>query len=165
MKGVVRVFVGLGSNVGDRLANLQAAVDALRSETVSSVIRVSSVYETDPVGPAQPDFLNAVAELETDLSAIELLRRMKAIEERLGRLPRERRGPREIDLDLLVYGDHLVDEEGVRVPHPEIANRAFVLVPLEEVAPDLEVPGAGSVASLLARTGREGVRRTEHILS
>jgi 2-amino-4-hydroxy-6-hydroxymethyldihydropteridine diphosphokinase len=161
----VRVFVGLGSNVGDRLANLRAAVDALRTDGEIRFIRGSSVYETDPVGPAQPDFLNAVLEIDTDLSALEILRRLKAIEERLGRLPRERWGPREIDLDLLVYGDRALDEEDVRVPHPEIANRAFVLVPLDEIAPDLEAPGLGAVRSLLARTGREGVRRTEHVLS
>jgi 2-amino-4-hydroxy-6-hydroxymethyldihydropteridine diphosphokinase len=154
----MRVFVGLGSNVGDRLANLRGAVAALRAHGDIDVVATSSVYETDPVGPEQPDFLNAVVELSTDLAAEELLRVVKRIEVDLGRIPRQRWGPREIDLDLLVYGDRRIESDDLVVPHPQIAARAFVLVPLEELAPALDIPGVGDASSLLARLGRAGVR-------
>ena len=154
----MRVHVGLGSNVGDRLGSLRAAVAALRTHDDIRVTAASSVYETDPVGPEQPDFLNAAIEIETDLAPQELLHVLKSIEGELGRIPRERWGPREIDLDLLVYGDLVCDEEGLEVPHPRIGGRAFVLVPLEEIAPALEIPGLGVVSSLLALLGRGGVR-------
>ncbi len=154
----MQVYVGLGSNVGDRLAFLRAAVAALRAHDDVEVAAASSVYETDPVGAQQPDFLNAVVELETDLAAEDLLRVFKQIEADLGRVPRERWGPREIDLDLLVYGDRRVDTDELAVPHPQITARAFVLVPLEELAPALDIPGVGDASSLLARLGREGVR-------
>jgi 2-amino-4-hydroxy-6-hydroxymethyldihydropteridine diphosphokinase len=154
----MKVYVGLGSNVGDRLGHLRGAVAALRDRDGIDVVETSSVYETDPVGPEQPDFLNAVVSVDTDLAAEELLRIFQAIERELGRMPRERWGPREIDLDLLVYADRRIKEEGLEVPHAQIAARAFVLVPLEEIAPALEVPGVGGVSSLLARLDREGVR-------
>ena len=131
----VQAFVGLGSNVGERLENLRRAVAELRSEV--DVVRVSSVYDTDPVGPPQADFLNAVVEIRTALGARELLALLKAIEARLGRSEGERWGPREIDLDLLLYGDAEVDEPDLRIPHPQMWERAFVLVPLAEIAPEL----------------------------
>lgn len=154
----MRVFVGLGSNVGDRLGSLRAAVAALRHVDGIDVVATSSVYETDPAGPRQPDFLNAVVELATDLAAQELLRVCKDIETTLGRVPRERWGPREIDIDLLVYGDRTIGTDDLVVPHPQIAARAFVLVPLEELAPAYEIPAVGDTSSLLARLGRAGVR-------
>jgi 2-amino-4-hydroxy-6-hydroxymethyldihydropteridine diphosphokinase len=153
----MRVFVGLGSNVGDRLGYLRAAVAALRAVDGVEVVATSSVYETDPVGPEQPDFLNAVVELATDVAAEELLRTCKRIEADLGRVPRDRWGPREIDLDLLVYGDRTIDSDDLVVPHAQLAARAFVLVPLEELAPAYEIPGVGDTSSLLARLGRAGV--------
>lgn len=131
----MQAFVGLGSNVGERLENLRRAVAELRSEV--DVVRVSSVYDTDPVGPPQADFLNAVVEIRTALGARELLALLKAIEARLGRSEGERWGPREIDLDLLLYGDAEVDEPDLRIPHPQMWERAFVLVPLAEIAPEL----------------------------
>lgn len=154
----MRIFVGLGSNVGDRLGNLRGAVRALSARDGIEVTATSGVYETDPVGPEQPDFLNAVVEIETELAAEELLRVFKQIEIELGRVTRERWGPREIDLDLLVYGDLHVEAEDLVVPHPQIATRAFVLVPLVEIAPTVEIPDAGSASSLLARLDRSGVR-------
>lgn len=135
---MVRAFVGLGSNVGDRLENLRRAVGELRNEV--DVVRSSGVYDTDPIGPPQPNFLNAVVEVHTSLGARELLAALKSIEGGLGRSGGERWGPREIDLDLLLYGDVEVDEPDLRVPHPEMWERAFVLVPLAEIAPEL-VPG------------------------
>ena len=137
---MIRAFVGLGSNVGDRLANLKKALAELRAQAGIEVGRVSSAYDTDPVGPPQPNFLNAVVELLTTLSPRELLGALKDIEARLGRSPGERWGPRVIDLDLLLYGTGEIHEEGLHVPHPLMRERAFVLVPLAEIAPEL-VPG------------------------
>jgi 2-amino-4-hydroxy-6-hydroxymethyldihydropteridine diphosphokinase len=154
----MNVYIGLGSNVGDRLGSLRRAVDALRDRAQISVVAVSSVYETAPIGPAQPDFLNAVVEIDTELAPGELLRVCRAIEDDIGRVTRERWGPREIDLDVLVYGDRAVSGDDLEIPHVQIAARAFVLVPLEEIAPALEIPGVGSVAALSARLGRQGVR-------
>ena len=142
----MRVFVGLGSNVGDRLEHLRRAVLELAATDGIDVVATSSVYETDPVGPAQPDFLNAVVELETSLAPGELLARLKAIERTVGRSPsQERWGPREVDLDLLLYGDETIDTVDLKVPHPEMYVRAFVVVPLRELDASLadEIDGAG----------------------
>lgn len=149
-------YVGLGSNVGDRLAYLRRAVAALDAAGLW-VLRTSSVYETDPVGPPQPDFLNAVAVVETSLAPSETVAALKAVEREVGRSPGERWGPREVDLDLLLHGDAVVDEPGVRVPHPELMHRAFVLVPLLEVAPDLELP-SGEPLALFQEPDPRGVR-------
>jgi 2-amino-4-hydroxy-6-hydroxymethyldihydropteridine diphosphokinase len=160
----VRAFAGLGSNVGDRLAHLRGAVEALRSAYGVEVVACSPVYETDPIGPQQPDFLNAVVELETDLEPRELLRVFQAAEASVGRTPTQKWGPREIDIDLLLYGQARIDEPDLRVPHLQLVKRAFVLVPLAQVAPDAEVPGAGSVVSLAERVDASGVRPTDHLL-
>lgn len=125
--------MGLGSNVGDREGYIDRALAALR---VLGPVRVSAIRETDPIGPPQAKFLNAVACLETSLSARELFEELKRIEVSLGRVPRERWGPREIDLDLLLYGDETIDEPDLKVPHPEMANRPFVLEPLAELRGD-----------------------------
>ena len=140
------------------MGNLRGAVRALEARDGIEVVAVSGVYETDPVGPSQPDYLNAVVELETDLAAEELLRIFKDIEGELGRVARERWGPREVDLDLLVYGDVRIETDDLTVPHPQIATRAFVLVPLVETAPALEIPGVGDASGLLARLDRSAVR-------
>lgn len=128
-----RAFLALGSNLGDRLAFLQAAVDAL-----PDVVAVSRVYETDPVGPpGQGPYLNAVVELDTALSPRELLDWCRRLEEGAGRVRGERWGPRTLDVDVLLVGDERVDEPDLVVPHPRLWERAFVLVPLADVAPDL----------------------------
>ena len=145
------VYVGLGSNLGDREATIRAALERLGAGDGIDVVRVSSLRETEPVGyENQPRFLNGVAELRTELAPRVLLDRMLAVERDLGRVregPRD--GPRTIDLDLLVYGDLVVDEPGLEVPHPRMAERGFVLEPLAELAPDLLVPGRGRVRDLL----------------
>jgi 2-amino-4-hydroxy-6-hydroxymethyldihydropteridine diphosphokinase len=145
-------YVGLGSNLGDREGFLRRAVEALAAEPEIDVTGVSSVRETDPVGLVdQPRFLNAVARVETDLGARELLDRLLATERALGRRrDGPRFGPRTIDLDLLLYGDHEIDEPGLTVPHPRLAERRFVLEPLHELDATLAVPGQGAVATLLA---------------
>ena len=146
------VYIGLGSNLGDREATIRAALDRLDGQDEIQVVRVSSLRETDPVGYTyQPRFLNGVAALETELSPRELLERMLAVERALGRTrDGPRFGPRTIDLDLLLYGDAVVDEPGLEIPHPRIAERSFVLEPLAELDPALEVPGRGPVRALLA---------------
>ena len=134
---MTEIFVALGSNLGDRLANLGQALELLAREPGFVLRRCSDAYETEPVGPPQPKFLNAVAQLGSLLSPRETLKRLLAIEERMGRVRREKNGPREIDLDLLLFGDRRIDEPGLQVPHPRMHDRAFVLVPLAEIAPRL----------------------------
>ena len=115
------------------------------------VLKASRVYETDPVGPPQPDYLNAVLEIETSLPPARLLEEAQLVERELGRVRTERWGPRTIDIDLLTYGDERIDQPDLQIPHPRMHERAFVLEPLAEVAPGLEVPGMGAVEALLAR--------------
>jgi 2-amino-4-hydroxy-6-hydroxymethyldihydropteridine diphosphokinase len=143
---VTVAYVGLGSNLGDREALIRRAADLIGAR------RLSSLVETEPWGyEAQPKFLNAVAEVETALAPRALLDQLLDVERQLGRERiGPRWGPRTIDLDLLVYGDLLVDEPGLTVPHPELTGRLFVLEPLAELAPLLEIPGFGTVQALLA---------------
>jgi 2-amino-4-hydroxy-6-hydroxymethyldihydropteridine diphosphokinase len=138
---VIDAWVGLGSNLGDRLGNLATAVGLLSREPGFSLRRVSLAYETEPVGPPQPRYLNAVAQVGTLLSPRATLQRLQGIEERMGRVRHERWGSREIDLDILLYGDRVVEETGLRIPHPLLEGRAFALVPLAEIAPDTVYPG------------------------
>ena len=148
----MRAFIGLGSNLGDREEYIRRAVDSLRAESLIEVIAVSSVRETEPVGLAdQPRFLNAAVEVETNLSARSLLDRLLAVERDLGRRRTgPRYGPRTIDLDLLLYGDETVQERGLTVPHPRLAERRFALEPLYELDSGLVVPGRGPVSDLLS---------------
>jgi 2-amino-4-hydroxy-6-hydroxymethyldihydropteridine diphosphokinase len=144
-------FVGIGSNLGDREGNFRQAVELLSAEDGIDVVAVSEIRETDPVGPVeQGPFLNGAVRIETDLAPRELLDRLLAVEERLGRVRRERWGPRPIDLDLLLYGDDVVDEPGLTVPHPRLHERRFALEPLSDLAPSLEIPGKGPISALLA---------------
>lgn len=138
-----RAFIALGSNLGDRAAALRGAIEGLHARDIR-VLRSSAVYETDPVGPPQPAYLNAVIEVETDLDARALLERCLAVEADLGRERTERWGPRTIDIDLLTFGSQVVDEPGLVVPHPRMRERAFVLVPLGDLtgeAPEVDASG------------------------
>ena len=150
---MTRAFVGLGSNLGDREGHLRRAVEALAAHGLPPVA-VSAVYESDALGPPQPDYLNAAAEVSTSLSAREVLETLKTVEEELGRTPTDRWGPREIDLDLLLFGDEMLDEPGLTVPHPELTRRSFVLVPLLEIDPDLELPSGEPLSAFCERNPR-----------
>jgi 2-amino-4-hydroxy-6-hydroxymethyldihydropteridine diphosphokinase len=149
---VTRAYVGLGANLGDRSAILRAALEQLAAEPGVSLVAVSSVRETDPVGPVdQPRFLNAAAAVDTDLSPRGLLDRLLGIERRLGRTRAGPRfGPRTIDLDLLLYGQERLDEPGLEVPHPRLHERLFALEPLFELDPGLVVPGRGALSEIIA---------------
>jgi 2-amino-4-hydroxy-6-hydroxymethyldihydropteridine diphosphokinase len=147
-----RVYVGLGANIGERKASIDRALELLDADPDIDVVAVSTLRETEPVGYLdQPRFLNGVAALETGLGPRAVLERLLAVERELGRSrDGPRWGPRTIDLDLLVHGSHVVDEPGLHVPHPRLAERRFALEPLAELAPDLVVPGVGPVETLLA---------------
>ncbi len=150
-------YIGLGSNLDDRLANLQYSLDLLLSEPQVSLKAVSAVYETEPFGgPPQGPFLNACAVLSTGLTPVMLLRKMLDVEEKMGRIRKVKWGPRIIDLDLLIYENVAMNTVLLQLPHPRLAERNFVLVPLADVAPDLPVPGSGkSVSELLADRSHE----------
>ena len=144
-------YVGLGANLGAREETLRRAVALLGEAKGVDVLGVSSLRETEPVGVVdQPPFLNGAVQLETTLSPRELLDLLLEIERSLGRVRSERWGPRVVDLDLLVYGGEIVDEPGLRVPHPRLHERRFALEPLAELDPGLEIPGRASVSALLA---------------
>jgi len=149
------VYVALGSNIGDREKTLRAAIDLMNGVEGISVLRVSSFHETEPVGgPPQPNYLNAVAEVETDLPPAGLLAELQRIEHHLGRTREVRWGPRTIDLDILLMGDTIVNEPDLTIPHPRMHERRFVLEPLCELAPDAVHPVLKkTVRELLAGTG------------
>ena len=154
----VIAFVGLGGNLGDPVATLGAALQALDEVQDTRLLRASRLYRTPAWGlEQQPDFINAVAMLETRLAAQALLESLFVIERRHGRVreAEQRWGPRTLDLDLLLYGDAVIDEPGLRVPHPHLHERAFALLPLLEIAADVEIPGRGlarNAVSLLEKS-------------
>ncbi len=158
---MIDAYIALGSNLGDRLGNLSIAVERLAREPAFFLRRISRAYQTEPVGPPQPRYLNAVVHLGTLLSPRATLQRLLDIEDQMGRVHREKWGAREIDLDLLLYGDR-VSSGNVELPHPRLHQRAFVLAPLAELAPDLVHPGlqltAAELLALRPAAERAGVR-------
>lgn len=159
----VPAYVGIGSNLGDPVARVRQAIDALAGMTRTRLVLQSSLYGSTPMGPvAQPDYCNAVAGVLTELDADTLFLALRAIESRLGREPpRERWGPRIIDLDLLVFGEQRRHSTELTLPHPGIAARHFVLQPLNEIAPDLWIPGLGRVAQCAAKVPTSGLWRIQ----
>ena len=154
-------YIGLGSNLDNPELQLKSALAALNDIPETSLVQYSSLYRSRPLGPDnQPDFINAVALLTSDLTAMELLGRLHKIEDRQGRVRAGQRwGPRTLDLDILLYGDEIIDEDGLIVPHPGIRHRNFVLMPLLELDPGIEIPGLGKGEELLGSAGAEGITK------
>ncbi|MBU3729703.1 MAG: 2-amino-4-hydroxy-6-hydroxymethyldihydropteridine diphosphokinase [Phycisphaerales bacterium] len=146
-------YVGVGSNLGDRSATIRTAIARLDAHPGIRVLRCSGLIETAPVGPPQPSYINGAVAIETTLGPAALLGALLQVERELGRVrdPAERMGPRTLDLDLLMYGDRVIDEPGLSVPHPRMAERAFVLVPLAEIAPNAVNPRCGRTVASLVR--------------
>jgi len=160
VSAAVRAFVGLGANLGEREAQVRRALTALEAIPGTRLLAASSLYRSAPVGVGeQPDFINAVAAIETRLSARALLDELLGVEARFGRRREFPGAPRTLDLDLLLYGDRVIAEPGLVVPHPRMHERAFVLAPLAEIAPETAVPGKGSAAMLLAACKDQKVER------
>ena len=156
----VLVYIGLGSNLDEPREQIRRASSALAG--IDGCLRLSSLYSSAPMGPQdQPRFINAVAEIRTRLSPESLLDALQAIEQAQGRVRQRQWGPRTLDLDLLVYGDEKIATPRLVVPHPGLPERAFVLYPLAELAPDLQIPGFGTVAALAARLAGDDVERLE----
>lgn len=158
----VLAYVGLGSNLEQPLSQVSRALDELAVLPDSRLVAHSSLYRTRPIGPpGQADYINAVAALTTRLSALALLDTLQALENRHGRVRQgERWGPRTLDLDLLLYGDAMISTARLQVPHPRLAERAFVLVPLAEIAADsLHIPPHGSLRELRSKVSEDGVER------
>ena len=156
-------YIGLGSNLDNPELQLDTALGALDDIPDTRLVKQSSFYRSAPMGPRdQPDFINAVALLDSVLTAGQLLARLQTIENRQGRgRGGQRWGPRTLDLDLLLYGNRIIDEPELTVPHPGIRRRNFVLAPLLELAPELEIPGLGRADELLAAAGCAGITRLD----
>ena len=155
----VIVYIGFGSNVGDRQENVLNALLYLKKSPFISIQKVSSLYETEAVGyTEQSDFLNGVVEISTGTSPAQLLSFVQDIEKRLGRRRAVRWGPRTIDLDILLYGEKIVESDELVIPHKEMQNRSFVLVPLAEIAPAVVIPGTGKTVSQLLKDTTDSSR-------
>ena len=161
----VQVFIGLGSNMRGPLDQLKIAVNALRDTPDIANVVCSAVYQTEPMGPAdQPDYINAAMQCDTSMTALRLLDTLQLIENRAGRIRDRRWGPRSLDLDLLLFGQQQINTLRLTVPHPGIAERAFVLHPLRDLAPDLRIPGKGAIDQLLNRCPRMTITRLQSTL-
>ncbi len=160
----VRCFVGLGSNLTEPETRIREALNALERIPFTELQAVSSLYRSPPLGPAdQPDYVNAVASLHTSLEAESLLDHLQLIEHVQGRVRKaERWGPRSLDLDILLFGDHVIDTPRLAVPHYHMHHRAFVLYPLAELAPELVMPDGTPLGALLERCPRAGLERLDH---
>jgi 2-amino-4-hydroxy-6-hydroxymethyldihydropteridine diphosphokinase len=157
-----RAVLALGSNLGERLANLQGATDALFDGSGLDFLAVSPVYQTRPVGgPGQPDYLNAVVTARTSLPARAILDRAHGVEQAFHRVRAERWGPRTLDVDLIMVGDEVSDDPELTLPHPRAYQRAFVLAPWHDIEPGATIPGRGPVADLLGAADRSGVERAD----
>jgi 2-amino-4-hydroxy-6-hydroxymethyldihydropteridine diphosphokinase len=159
---VTLAFVGVGANLDEPRRQVQQAFLELAALPHTRLVRTSSLYRSQPVGHAeQPQFVNAVAQLETGLPAERLLAELQAIEARHGRRRSFANAPRTLDLDLLLFGDAVIDSEALKVPHPRMHERAFVLIPLLEIAPQARIPGRGAAKALLEQCAAQGVERLD----
>lgn len=159
---MIRAYVALGANLGNPVATVEAAIEALAALRGSLLKAFSSLYRTAPVGLRhQPDFINAVVAVDTRLPAAELLTELFALEARFGRERSVPNAPRTLDLDLLLHGDTVQEDPALTLPHPRMHQRAFVLAPLTEIAPDIQVPGHGPARDLLAACADQRIHRLE----
>ena len=159
---MVRAAIGLGSNLGDRAQHIGSAVAAIAE--FGTLVRVSSLYETAPVGgPKQGPYLNAVVVVDTEMPAGDVLSQCLMIEQKAGRERRERWGPRTLDLDLLLYGDEIIDEDGLTVPHPRLTERRFVLEPLLEAWPEAALPDGSALESFSSGVADQKVTKLENL--
>lgn len=155
-------YLGLGSNKGERISFIETAIAEIAEIEKTKLIRTSSVYETEPWGiKGQDDYLNSVSEIQTDLSATELLKALKEIESRIGRTVTAKWSEREIDIDLLFYGNDVLNDETIHVPHAEIENRKFVLIPMNELAPDMIHPVLNKSISVLLHETSDDLKVTK----
>lgn len=161
MSAPVTAYVGVGANLGFAHDAVRNALADLSDLPATEFIAASSVYSSAPIESSGPDYFNAVAGLSTTLTAAELLHLLFAIEKRYGRVRTERNAPRTLDLDLLLYGQEMIRTDELVVPHPRMAERAFVLAPLLELAPEVEIPGRGSASELLAACAHQVVQRLD----
>lgn len=159
MQAPRRAYIGLGANLGDAQVALRAAIDALALLPGTRLAALSSLYRTAPIDASGPDYLNAVAALDTAIEPAALLQALQAIEQAHGRLRPYRNAPRTLDLDLLLHGDAVLDTPTLTLPHPRIAQRAFVLQPLAELAPGLRLPGHGRLDTLLPAVADQRIER------
>ena len=159
MMSTVSAYVGLGANLGDAAHSVRVAIDLLAQLPKTSLSACSSLYRTAPIDATGDDFVNAAVQLETQLDAHAMLAELQRIEHNFGRERPFRNAPRTLDLDLLVFGDDIIQDDELEVPHPRMGNRAFVLLPLHELTPDLEIPGLGPIAPLLALVGDQAIEK------
>ena len=159
MMGIVSAYIGLGANLGDAAHSVRIAIDLLAQLPKTSLSACSSLYRTAPIDATGDDFVNAAVHLETQLEAHTLLTELQRIEHNFGRERPFRNAPRTLDLDLLVFGNDIIRDDVLEVPHPRMGNRAFVLLPLHELTPDLEIPGLGPIAPLLALVGDQAIEK------
>ena len=156
----IDVYVGVGSNLDDPVKQVLAAKQALQELPETELTRFSTLYASSPMGPQdQPDYVNAVALLKTTLSAHQLLEQLQAIETRQGRVRKQHWGARTLDLDILLYGDQQIDTVDLVIPHAGLTQRAFVLHPLHEIAPELDIPGYGMITELLNACPLKGIQQ------
>ncbi len=159
MTATVAAYVGLGANLGDPAQAVRGALQAMRSLPQTTMVAVSSLYRSAPVDAGGDDFVNAVARLDTALDARALLQALQAIELSFGRERPFRNAPRTLDLDLLLHGESVIDEPGLEVPHPRMSTRAFVLLPLVELAPEISIPGLGPARQFLPSVQSQDIRK------
>ncbi len=157
------VYIGLGSNLENPLQQIKTAINDLQAIAEITIVSVSSLYQSPPMGPAdQPDYINAVLALKTILNPHQLLDVLQSVEQLHGRERKRHWGERTLDLDILLYGDQILDDERLKIPHPGMHERAFVLYPLAELAPDVEIPGIGNLQEILPLCPQGDLQQVEH---
>ena len=154
-------YIGIGANLGDARANVEDALRRLGALPASSLVKRSSLWRTAPIESSGDDYINAVAAIDTALSAMALLDALREIELAHGRERPYRNAPRTLDLDILLYGDEMIESAALTVPHPRMHLRAFVLAPLSEIAPAVRIPGIGPTAALMASVADQGIQRLD----